>query len=79
MSETLRKFLPPNDEAILIPPDQYKFTADFIIYDNTIGYISREKEFAIMIDSKEIAEAMKSAFDLAFQGASTLKKKLNYR
>ncbi len=67
-NRVLSKYQPKQDRSIFVPPNKYKFTSDFAIYDNTISYISHRGEFAIAIESAEIADAMKSAFDLAFDG-----------
>lgn len=58
------------DHPVLIPIDRYKASADVAIYDDKVGYISAEKNgFAVIIESKEMAEAMKNIFDLAFEEA----------
>ena len=61
------------DEAMLIPTEKYRFPSDLAIYDNKIGYMSPEKGgFAVIIESKEMADVMKSIFDLAWEEAKRL-------
>jgi sugar-specific transcriptional regulator TrmB len=61
------------DTQLLIPKDKYKFPADIGIYDNTVTYMSAEKGgFAIIIESKEMADVMKNIFDMAFEEAKRL-------
>ncbi len=63
------------DEPLFISPKKYKFPADMAIYDNKIAYMSLEKNgLAITIESKEIADVMKSVFDLAYEEAKNLTK-----
>lgn len=65
------------DTALLIPPNKYNFPADLAIYDNKIGYMSSEKGgTAIIIESKEISDVMKSIFDMAWEEAKRLNKKI---
>ena len=72
-NQALSKYQPETDESVYIPAAKYRFTSDFAIYDNTISYVSQSGEYAITIESKDIADAMRSAFDLAFEGAKQLK------
>ncbi len=66
------------DKSIFIPKKKYHFSADVAIYDNKIGYISPNKEgFAIIIEDKEMADAMKNLFDLAYEKAKRLNKSIN--
>lgn len=64
------------DKPVLVPKEKYPFPADLAIYDNKIGYMSPEKGgIAIIIESKEISDVMKSIFDLAWEEAKRLNKK----
>lgn len=62
------------DKNIFIARDKYKFTSDIVIYDNTVSFIQFNELSGIMIESALIADAMKSAFDLAFEGAKMVQK-----
>lgn len=65
------------DEPIVIPKEKYNPGADLAIYDDKIGYMTADDGgFAVIIESKEIAEVMKSIFDLAFEEAKRLNKEL---
>lgn len=74
ISRTLTKLDPMKfDKVMLIPKKKYKFPAEMAIYDNKIGYISPDiTGLAILIENRELAEVMKSVFDLAFEEAKRL-------
>ncbi len=65
--------IPKFDEPILIPSKKYNLSADVAIYDNKIAYMSIKDELAVIIESKEMADVMKSVFDLAFEEAKRIK------
>jgi HTH-type transcriptional regulator, sugar sensing transcriptional regulator len=66
---------PKIDKPLLILPQKYQFPADICIYDDKISYLSTEKGgSAIVIESKEMAEVMKSIFDLAYEEAKRMTK-----
>lgn len=65
----------PQDEIYMIPPGKYEFPTNLSIYDNKISYMSPENGgLAILIESKEIADVMKSIFDMAWEEAKRLSK-----
>lgn len=65
------------DEAILIPEKNYRARADMAIYDDKIGYMTSENGgLSVSIEHKEMAEVMKSVFDLAYEEAKRLNKEL---
>ncbi len=69
------KIVPKLDNIIFISPKKYMALADMLIYDHKIAYISLEKGgVSIIIDSKEISDAMKNMFDLAYKEAERLNK-----
>lgn len=74
MVQNLMKTTPKFDEPVLIPKKKYKFSADIAIYDNKIGYMSTKEGLSIIIESKEMADVMKSIFDLAYEEAKRLNK-----
>jgi sugar-specific transcriptional regulator TrmB len=81
-NDLLKKLAPPIDESVFIPPEKYHFTADICIFDSTIIYVSHEGEYSIQIENGDLADAMKSAFDLAFEGAKNIaspKRQVNRR
>jgi HTH-type transcriptional regulator, sugar sensing transcriptional regulator len=58
------------DELALISGKEHKFSADIAIFDDKIGYISnKQKGISFIIESKDMAEAMKTIFDLAWKEA----------
>jgi len=68
------------DVPILIPKDKYKIPADMAIYDDKIGYMTPGGGgLAILIQNKEMAEVMKSIFDMAWAEAKRLNKELKGR
>lgn len=71
---TIVKASPKNfDTYALLPNGKYNFTADIAIFDDKIGYMSGENGgIAISIESKEMADAMKKIFDLAFKEAERI-------
>lgn len=62
-------------ESVIIPNDQYHFSVETDIYDNKILNISWKEKFAVLIESKEIADAQKKIFELAWLGTKSLKLK----
>lgn len=78
IARKLIKIIPKTDRIALIPIEKYKFPADIAIYDNKIGFMSSEGGgFAIGIESKELADIMKSLFDMAYKEARRLSKNCN--
>lgn len=66
---------PKFDEYALISPKDYKFPADIAIFDDKIGYISnKQKGHSFIIENKDMAEAMKTIFDLAWEYAKKIRK-----
>ena len=59
-------------ETALVPADQYFFSPEINIYDNKIMIASWREKLGIIIESNEIAEAMKRIFKLAWTEAKRL-------
>jgi len=74
INKNLASYMPKTDKSVFIPEEKYKFSSDFSVYDSTVTYVSHRGEYAISINDTEIADAVKSAFDLAFEGAEILLK-----
>lgn len=74
----LYKINPPKPpvEALLIPEEKFKFSSDLGIYGDKITLISTIDDFAITIESKEFADILKNSFDLAWEEAKRLNKKI---
>ncbi len=65
-------------EAFLVPKDQYSFSPEINIYDNKIIFMSLVEKFALIIESVELADALKKAFELSWQGARHLSIEQNH-
>ncbi len=61
-------------ESALIPADQYYFSPEIDIYDDKVMIASWREKLGIIIQSKEVAEAMKSIYELAWAEAKRLDK-----
>jgi len=59
-------------ESALVPPDQYYFTPEINIYDNKVMIASWREKLGIIIESQEIADAMKKIYELAWAEAKRL-------
>lgn len=62
-------------EAVLIPQDKFGFTPEINIYDNKIAFMSLTENHAMVIESKELADALKKIFELAWIGSKSINKK----
>lgn len=60
-------------ESRLVPHDRFQFHPEINIYDNKVMIASWREELGIIIESGEVADAMKKIFELAWIGAKTLK------
>jgi len=59
----------------LIPPDKYYFSPEINIYDNKVMIASWREKLGIIIESAEIADAMKKIYELAWAEAQRLDEK----
>lgn len=59
-------------ESALIPADKYYFSPEINIYDNKVMIASWREKLGIIIESAEIADAMKKTFELAWAEAKRL-------
>ncbi|MEJ0021835.1 MAG: helix-turn-helix domain-containing protein [Candidatus Doudnabacteria bacterium] len=67
---------PKHAEISLIPEDKFKFSSDMGIYGDKVSLVSPKDNFGIIIESKEIADMLKNSFDLAWEEAKRLNKKI---
>ena len=58
-----------------MPADKYYFSPEINIYDNKVMIASWREQLGIVIESSEIAEAMKKTFELAWTEAKRLNSK----
>lgn len=56
-------------ETALVPVDKYYFSPEINIYDDKIMIASWKEKLGIIIQSKEVAEAMKSIYEMAWAEA----------
>jgi sugar-specific transcriptional regulator TrmB len=52
-----------------VPKDKYAITPEIYIYDNKIAYIDLPEKLGVIIESKEIADAEKKIYELAWEAA----------
>lgn len=51
-------------EIIVLPPENYNFDGDIIIYDNKVALSTfHGKQISVLIESEELADTMKAFFD----------------
>lgn len=62
-------------ETALVPKEQYQFHPEINIYDNKVMIASWREELGIIIESAEIADAMKKIFELSWAEAKRLDAK----
>lgn len=63
-------------ETAFVPPDKYYFSPEINIYDNKVMIASWREKLGIIIESTEIADAMKKIYELAWDRAKELDKEL---
>lgn len=63
-------------ETALVPAETYYFTPEINIYDNKVMIASWREQLGIIIESAEIADAMKKVFELAWAEAKRLNVQL---
>lgn len=63
-----------NRESALIPADKFYFSPEINIYDNKIMIASWREKLGIIIESAEIADAMKKIYELAWAEAKRYKQ-----
>lgn len=56
-------------ESALVPVEKYNFSPEINIYDNKVMIASWREKLGIIIESAEIADAMKKIYELAWIGA----------
>ena len=61
-------------DSALVPKEDYNFSPEINIYDNKIVFMSLREKFGLIIESEELADAMKKVFDLSWAEAKRLDK-----
>ena len=59
-------------ETALVPPDKYYFSPEINIYDDKVMIASWREKLGVIIQSAEIADAMKKTYELAWAEAKRL-------
>lgn len=62
-------------ESAFVPKDEYYFSPEINIYDNKVMIASLREKLGIIIESAEIADAMKKIYELAWAEAKRLDAK----
>ncbi|MDB5190029.1 MAG: transcriptional regulator TrmB [Parcubacteria group bacterium] len=62
-------------ESVLVPAETYGIHPAINVYDNKLMIASFREKLGIIIESEEIADAMKKIFELAWLGAKSLRAK----
>ncbi|HEV7424138.1 MAG TPA: helix-turn-helix domain-containing protein [Candidatus Paceibacterota bacterium] len=63
-------------ETAMVPADKYYFSPEINIYDDKVMIASWKEKLGIIIESREIADAMKKIFELSWAEAQRLDKEL---
>lgn len=63
-------------EIAFVPAEKYYFSPEINIYDNKVMIASWREKLGIIIESEEIADAMKKIYELAWAEAKQLDEKL---
>lgn len=59
-------------ESYLVPKETYAFSPEINIYDNKVVFMSLVEKFALIVQSQELADALKKAFELSWEEAKRL-------
>ena len=62
-------------KAYLVPKEKFAMSPEINIYDNKIVFMSLVEKFALIIESNELANALKKAFELSWTAAKLVSKK----
>lgn len=58
-------------ESRIVPAEMMDIVPECYIYDDKVAYMSLREKFGVMIESKDIADAQRSLFELAWKQAAT--------
>lgn len=80
-SDDARELIKHDSEELrrtqIVPNQKYSFHPEINIYDDKVMIASWREKLGIIIESQEIADAMKKIYELAWIGAEIENKKLN--
>lgn len=63
-------------ESVLVPDNLYHFSPEINVYDNKVMIASWREMLGIIIESREIADAMKKIYDLSWEEAKRLDRNI---
>ncbi len=63
-------------QSVIIPKEKFSFHPEINIYDNKVMIASWREKLGIIIESTEIADAMKKIYELAWSEAKRLEKEI---
>src|SRR3990167_299106 len=63
-------------EIRLVPPEEFDFSPEIYLYDNKFSVMSFNEKFGFMVESQETVDALKRAWDLAWEWAESYDKKV---
>ncbi|OGY81385.1 MAG: hypothetical protein A3F54_01885 [Candidatus Kerfeldbacteria bacterium RIFCSPHIGHO2_12_FULL_48_17] len=66
-------------EMAMVPGDKFYFSPEINIYDNKVMIASWREQLGIIIESEEIADAMKKVYELAWAEAKRLDAKIRQK
>lgn len=64
-----------NREMRIIPKEMMNIGPECYIYDDKVSFMSLKEKFGVIIESKDIADAQRKLYELAWKAASELDKK----
>jgi len=64
-------------EIALVSPERFSISPEIDVYDNKVVISSWEEKLGIIIESREIADAMKQIFELAWDRAKQMNTTIN--
>lgn len=59
-------------ESALVPAEKYSFSPEINIYDDKIVFMSLVEKFSLIIESRELADALKKVFELSWKEATRI-------
>jgi len=67
--KVIRKNAEELRKVLIVPNDKFHFSVETNIYNNKVLIVSWKEKFVVMIESKEIVDAQRKIFELAWIGA----------
>ena len=73
--ERIKHNMEESRDTRLVSRDEFALSPEINIYDNKIVFMSLVEKFALIIESKELSDAFKKAFELSWIGAEKINLK----